>query len=225
MNDETRHVIAHVARPSYPALELDCLANFQNKRHTLSRTLARVRLPTPRTQLSGHDARGRDGPHCRRTGMSLWFFYQIPFIFPAAAREGNSSTEPCTPARSAYLLHIIPKFRPCKRPQCESYLVSHCSVAERRNPLWAAERRKHYEGVRRSATDIHNSRTKSNNREHAMVANGKSPFGELLHAISRSVAERRNPLWATARGQQCQGGSIAGKFSDFPPFAGRSATR
>ena len=72
--------IVHVARPSYPALELDCLANFQNKRHTLSRTLARVRLPTPRTQLSGHVARGRDGPHCRRTGMSLWFFYQIPFI-------------------------------------------------------------------------------------------------------------------------------------------------
>lgn len=80
MNDEARHVIAHVARPSYPALELDCLANFQNKRHTLSRTLARVRLPTPRTQLSGHVARGRDGPHSRRTSMSLWFFYQIPFV-------------------------------------------------------------------------------------------------------------------------------------------------
>ena len=87
MNDETRHVIAHVARPSYPALELDCLANFQNKRHTLSRTLARVRLPTPRTQLSGHVARGRDGPHPRRTGISLWFFYQIPFIFqPSLAK-------------------------------------------------------------------------------------------------------------------------------------------
>jgi hypothetical protein len=43
--------------------------------------------------------------------MSLWFFYQIPFIFPAAAREGNSSTKPCTPARSAFPMRIIPKFR------------------------------------------------------------------------------------------------------------------
>ena len=109
MNDETRHVIAHVARPSYPALELDCLANFQNKRHTLSRTLARVRLPTPRTQLSGHDARGRDGPHCRRTGMSLWFFYQIPFIFRAATPQGNNPTQPCNPARYSFFVEHYTK--------------------------------------------------------------------------------------------------------------------
>ena len=85
--------IDHVARPSYPALELDCLANFQNKRHTLSRTLARVRLPTPRTQLSGHDARGRDGPHCRRTGMSLWFSTRFLSFFepppPKATTQHN----------------------------------------------------------------------------------------------------------------------------------------
>ena len=96
MNDETRHVIAHVARPSYPALELDCLANFQNKRHTLSRTLARVRLPTPRTQLSGHDARGRDGPHFRQTGISLWSFYQIPFIFQPSPAKATTQLNRAT---------------------------------------------------------------------------------------------------------------------------------
>ena len=109
MNDETRHVIAHVARPSYPALELDCLANFQNKRHTLSRTLARVRLPTPRTQLSGHDARGRDGPHSRRTGMSLLFFYQIPFISQPSPAKATTQHNRAT-LHDTFLLNIIPKF-------------------------------------------------------------------------------------------------------------------
>ena len=105
MNDETRHVIAHVARPSYPALELDCLANFQNKRHTLSRTLARVRLPTPRTQLSGHDARGRDGPHCRRTGMSLWFFYQIPFISQSSPAKATTQHNRATLHDTLFVEH------------------------------------------------------------------------------------------------------------------------
>ena len=40
------------------------------------------------------------------------------------------------------------------------------------------------QGVRRSATDIHNTRKKSNNREHARVANGMWLWGELLHALS-----------------------------------------
>ena len=40
------------------------------------------------------------------------------------------------------------------------------------------------QGVRRSATDIHNTRKKSNNREHASVANGMWLLGELLHALS-----------------------------------------
>ena len=63
------------------------------------------------------------------------------------------------------------------------------------SPIFSARHWDNYtQGVRRSATDIHNPRKKSNNRAHARVANGKWLLGELLHALSRCVAERRNPL-------------------------------
>ena len=41
-----------------------------------------------------------------------------------------------------------------------------------------------HKGGGSTATDIHNTRKKSNNREHARVANGMRLSSELLHALS-----------------------------------------
>ena len=99
-------MIAHVARPSYPALELDCLANFQNKRHTLSRTLARVRLPTPHISHSGLP-RGEPAVPDAATGL-LFQFLLLP--------RGRQSTQGRLILSSA---NIISKIAVVKLKQIE----------------------------------------------------------------------------------------------------------